>query len=443
MDEESKYTKRQLSKAVKKLAKMVNDKNKNEKTKRHSDMENMFRPVPKKLSVRQVSHLSGRKASPLIKKIKEMGDLDRKEKVDQVIDFFTFPTIKYDKEADRYVQELIGANAGLLDYYHKRMNGYFGFEHPLPKKKGEHTVPMPKENQKIIRQQKKDITGKKTKEEKVEKKQEAKQEKPTSVFDATATKTWILDWECVTFKEGYFTVWSPSSSNIHFKPLNVQAKESTGALNYLRQYLKKKLPPIFCTIVGKHNRLTINDPVRLNEAIQAFAKEARQHAAKVKRNTSTPQPSRMSFKQAMSKARQMTASDFRKYKSKFIDLLVDLQDEHYKVIPCVERLAHSNSDTMEFAFMFSIKDRSGKVLIVHENVNPDRSTLLFTILEKDYMKCVRSLYDFLQSAEINKRSTLRNADFELDELGVCWYGSINHDEFNSWVWKIRFYKNNK
>lgn len=443
MEGKTKYTKTQLSKAAKSLAKTAKEKIRNEKTKRHSDTKNMFRPVSKKLHVRLVSPLSGRKASPLIKKIEKMGDLDRKEKVDQVIDFFIFPTIKYDKEADRYVLKLIGANAGLLEYYHKRMNGYFGFEHPLPKKKGGRTVPVPKENQKIIRQPKKDNTGKQTKEEKVEKKQEVKQEKPTSVFDATSTKTWILDWECVTFKEGYFTVWSPSSSNIHFKPLNVQAKESTGALNYLRQYLKKKLPPISCTILGKHNRLTINDPVRLNEAIQVFAKEARLHAAKVKRNTSTPQPSGMSFKQAMSKARQMTASDFRKYKSKFIDLLVDLQDEHYKVIPCVERLAHFNSDTMEFAFMFSIKGRSGKVLIVHENVNPDRSTLLFTIIEKDYMKSVRSLYDFLQSAEINKRSTLRNADFELDELGVCWYGSINHDEFDSWAWKNRYYKNNK
>ena len=247
----------------------------------------------------------------------------------------------------------------------------------------------------------------------------------------------------MTFKEGFFIVWSPSSSNNQFKPLNVYARESTGSLNYLRAYLKKRLPPIFCTIEGKHNKLIINDPVRLNEAIQVFAKEARQHAVKVKRNTSTPQPSRMSFSQSMSKARQMTARDFQKYKSRFINFLVEYQDEHYKVIPCVERLAHSGSDTMEFAFMFTLKCRSGKLLIVHENINPDRSTLLFTIREENYMKKVQSLYDFLQSAEINKRSALRSADFELNELGVSWYGSINHDEFENWAWKIRYYNNNK
>ena len=277
----------------------------------------------------------------------------------------------------------------------------------------------------------------------IPKKGKGKPKNTVSVFNATATKTWVLDWECVTFKDGYFTVWCPSSSSVRFKPLNVYAKESTGALNYLRAYLKKKIPPIYCTIEGKHNKLVISDPVRLNEAIQFFAREARQHAVKVSRNASTPQPLRMSFSQAMSKARQMTASDCRKYKSRFIDFLVDLQDERYKVIPCTERLAHSGSDTMEFAFMFTVKCRSGKLLIVHENVNPDRSTLLFIIKEDNYMKNVRSLYDFLQSAEINKRSAIRSEDFEFDELGVDWYGSINHDEYDNWSWKIKYYKNSK
>jgi hypothetical protein len=45
---------------------------------------------------------------------------------------------------------------------------------------------------------------------------------------------------------------------------------------------------------------------------------------------------------------------------------------------------------------------------------------MFTIREENYMKSVRSLYDFLQSEEINKRSALRDRDFELDELGVGW-----------------------
>lgn len=434
-------SKQEMGKAIKSFAKMVNAKvnKEKEKTKRHTDLKGMFKPITKKVKVKLVSALPHKNASPVKKKIDEMGALDSIEKIDKVIDLFVFPTIKYDREADQYVLKRIkGANQ--IEYYHKRMNRYFGFEHPMPKKKKMHVEPEQKYKKEHARQRQQPVVSRT---ETAQKPNIVEPEKAIPLFNATATKTWILDWECVTFKEGYFTVWCPSSSSIHFKPMNVYAKESTGALNYLRAYLKRKIPPIYCTIKGKHDKLVINDPVRLNEAIQVFAKEARQHAVRVKRNASTPQPSRMSFSQALSKAQQMSASDFRKYKSRFIDFLVDLQDEHYKVIPCVERLAHSGSDTMEFAFMFTMKCRSGRLLIVHENVNPDRSTLLFTIREDNYMKNVRSLYDFLQSAEINKRSALRSEDFELDELGVGWYGSINHDEFESWSWKIKYYKNNK
>lgn len=438
MAKKSKWSKGEIGKAIKSFTKMVNAQYSRHTT-RHTDTKNMFRPISKTVAVRLVSPLPQRGSSPVRKKIEAMGTLDSIEKIDNIIDLFTFPTIKYDREADSYAQKQLKGNAELQEYYHRRMNGYFGYEHPMPKKEAR-VVPDPKERRKVARQpQKQNPSNPKRTQQPPKPEHEA----PIPVFNATTNRTWILDWECVTFKEGYFTVWCPSNCNIHFKPLNFFAKESTGALNYLRAYLKKKLPPIFCTIENKYHKLTINDPVRLNEAIQVFAKEARQHAVRVKRNTTTPQPTRMSFSQAMSKARQMTADDFRKYKSKFIDFLVDFQDEHYKVIPCVERLAHSGSDTMEFAFMFTGKCRSGRLLIVHENVNPDRSTLLFTIRENDYLKSVRSLYDFLQSAEINKRSALRSEDFELDELGVGWYGSINHDEFESWAWKVRHYKNYK
>ncbi len=440
MEEKPKLTKKQIIQAAKNLAKMAKEKAKNEKTKRHTDMNNMFKPVSKKLHVRLVSPPPVKRLSPIVKEIDEMGSLDSIEKIDKAIDFFMFPTIKYDKEADLHIQIKLRNDAKMLDYYHKKMNGYFGFEHPLPKKKGEQRLPEPKEKRRESKQPRMKVV---VMPEKERNKEEAKVESTAPVFEAIETKTWILDWECATFKEGYFTVYSPNGGSIHFEPLNVRAKESTGALNYLKMYLKKKLPPIFCTIVGKHGKLKINDSVRLNEAIQIFAKAAKQHAAKVKRNTVTPQPAQMTFNQAMSKAQQMSASDFRKYKSKFIDFLVDLQDEHYKVIPCVERLAHTRSDASEFAFMFSLKCRSGRILVIHENVNPDRSTLMFTIREENYMKSVRSLYDFLQSEEINKRSALRDRDFELDELGVGWYNSINHDELENWKWNIKYYINHK
>ena len=91
----------------------------------------------------------------------------------------------------------------------------------------------------------------------------------------------------------------------------------------------------------------------------------------------------------------------------------------------------TDSDITECAFMFSIECTSDKVLIVHENVNPDRSTLIFLVKKETYDKNIREIYDFLQSPEINKRSSLREKIVDIRKAGILRYRSINHDEMYS------------
>ncbi len=57
----------------------------------------------------------------------EIGVLDSVEKIDKTIDLFIFPTIKYDRDADYYAQKQIKV-AELLEYYHKKMNGYYSYK---------------------------------------------------------------------------------------------------------------------------------------------------------------------------------------------------------------------------------------------------------------------------------------------------------------------------
>ena len=262
---------------------------------------------------------------------------------------------------------------------------------------------------------------------------EEKTDVENNSFDILQKKDWILDWSCVRFKDGYIVVSTPLDDKVKFKTKAFPLKGSIEAFNYLKDYLNDRLSPVHCT-VEKMN-LTIYDQIRLNEAIVKFATASRQRGITSAGSSPTKRiaPVQMSFKQALSKAKQMTEEEFKKYKSKYIDYLITLQSKNYKVIPCVERLAHSNSDNTEYAFMFSIECSSGKILIVHENVNPDRSTLLFLVREQDFNRSIREIYDFLQGAEINKRSSLRDRSIEIKNAGIVSYRSINHDDICSVV----------
>jgi hypothetical protein len=262
-----------------------------------------------------------------------------------------------------------------------------------------------------------------------------------SSFDIFKKKEWILDWKCVRFRNGMMIVSAPLDGSVRFKPKAVHLPGAMEAYNYLTSYLSDRLAPIHCSV--EKMELTIYDTIRLNEAIQKFATASRQKGISIVGNTSSSKisvPQQMSFNQALSKAKQMTAEEFQKYKSEYIDYLVKQQSKRYKVIPCVERLAYRDSDTMEYAFIFSIQCKSGDILVVHENVHPDRSTLLFVVKQDNYDQAIRAIYDFLQSAEINKRSSLRDRNIEIKQSGVEHYRSINHDYFYSWSKVIKNYK---
>lgn len=269
---------------------------------------------------------------------------------------------------------------------------------------------------------------------------EEKTDVENNSFDILQKKDWILDWSCVRFKDGYIVVSAPLDDKVKFKTKAFPLKGSIEAFNYLKDYLNDRLSPVHCT-VDKMN-LNIYDQIRLNEAIEKFATASRQRGITTVGSSPTKRitPVQMSFKQALSKAQKMTEEEFKKYKSEFIDFLVTQQSKKFKVIPCVERLAHSTGDTTEYAFMFSIECKSGNILIVHENVNPDRSTLLFVVKRENYDKAIRAIYDFLQSAEINKRSSIRSGDIDKGQVGIESYNSINHDNLYSWQKVITNYK---
>lgn len=260
-----------------------------------------------------------------------------------------------------------------------------------------------------------------------------------SSFSIMRKQEWILDWKCVKFKNGYFVVVPPVDESVKFKPQAFSKPGVIESYNYLKDYLNDRLAPVRCSV--EELKLTIYDTIRLEEAIAKFATASRQRGIKSSGTHTNARfaPQQMSFKQALSKAQKMTAEEFEKYKSEYINHLVKLQSKKYKVIPCVERLSHANNDMTEYAFIFSIECRSGNILIVHENVNPDRSTLLFWVKEKTYDKSIREIYDFLQSAEINKRSSLRGGGIDVGNADIIKYKSINHDEIWSWKKAIRTY----
>lgn len=250
--------------------------------------------------------------------------------------------------------------------------------------------------------------------------------------------TWILDWNCVEFKQNHIVVTPPTDNSVQFNTTTIQTPNSIEAFNYLKDYLKERLSPIHCTIKGKS--LEIFDQIRFNEALRLFIKSYKQNGISVGSQSSPNFKIHNSFDNALAQSSRMTEEEFFKYKSEYINYLVSIQSKKHKIIPCVENLSHTTGDTFEYAFIFSAKCKNGDFLIVHENVNPARSTILFVVKKNGYDDSIRLIYDFLHSAEINKRSNIREKNLKIDNPNIVKYASLDHNFISEWKAYLLYYR---
>ncbi len=243
-------------------------------------------------------------------------------------------------------------------------------------------------------------------------------------------KTYKLHWEAVSFGNG-FLIYAPDiwEEGIKISPLKYYNKDLKESYNFLRDYLQTKLPDIRCTV--RDGKLYLVDKLQLEKAILKIKanKDIWLHPIdtdEAKISISNVYP--FSFKKSYDTAALLTPEFFKKYKSHYIDFLVNKQLENYRIVPVVERLEHNNSKTDEEAFIFTLNTSVEEELcIVLENVNPARATIIFCILRKGYKKTLHNIYDFICSTEVNKRSRLHSNFYILDYMGVLRYKCVNHD----------------
>lgn len=373
--------------------------------------------------------------------------ISTKAKIDLIAQYFKFHKEELTPIIECWIQYIIIGKEKLSYYKNLMINIYPGYSIIARQAKNINIFNLSERRQRCIEKFSKrllDYLDKNDVEKNLLNKTDSKnnllEKKGRSSFNILQKREWILDWNCVMFKRGHIVIYARQDLGFKFSPTEISVSKSMESFNYLKKYLNERLSPVRCEIVGF--KLRIIDRINFDDAIQQFATAARQGIIRTGdgRTKVISSPQSMSFSQALSKAKQMTEEEFRKYKSKYIDFLVTEQSKQHKVIPCVERLAHANSDTTEYAFMFSIECSSGRILIVHENVNPDRSTLLFLVKKEDYNRSIREIYDFLQSAEVNKRSSLRDRSLEIKNASIDSYRSINHDDLYSWKQTISIYK---
>ena len=258
------------------------------------------------------------------------------------------------------------------------------------------------------------------------------------------TETFTLKWSEVRFYNRYF-IFEPQLGNRIGKnkitPLRVDDYRCKPSFNYILTYFQDRLPGISYTITTEF-KVELGSKPLFEAALSYLTKEQARIDAGVSVMSSAGRitaVTKRSFESALSKAATMKPEDFKKYKSKFIDFLVEQQMDEYKVVPVSENVSHSRSSYEEASFIFTAKSWDGRVFIIIENVNPDRSTLLFKVELDMYMTALHAIFDYIQSDVINKRSAIRDGEIDFGNIGILAYWTFNHDSYIDWMYRLKSY----
>lgn len=259
-----------------------------------------------------------------------------------------------------------------------------------------------------------------------------------SIFNTTFT----LQWSDVKFYNRYF-IFEPQlgkrTGQNKIKPLRVDDYRCKPSFNYIVSYFQDRLPDIPYSV-------TIDFKVELKSKplFEAALADLTREQARVDTGVSIRSSAgrivsfeKRSFQSALSKAASMKPEEFRRYKSKFIDFLVGHQMDEYKVVPVSENISHSRGSYDEASFIFTAKSWDGHLFIIIENVNPDRSTLLFKVRREMYMTALHTIFDYIQSEVINKRSAIRDGEINFGNAGIVTYWTFNHDSYIDWMYRLR------
>lgn len=259
-----------------------------------------------------------------------------------------------------------------------------------------------------------------------------------SIFNTTFT----LQWSDVKFYNRYF-VFEPQlgkrTGQNKIKPLRVDDYRCKPSFNYIVSYFQDRLPTIPYSVTIDF-RVELKSKPLFEAALADLTREQARVDAGVSVKSSTGRIvsfEKRSFQSALSKAASMKPEEFRRYKSKFIDFLVGHQMDEYKVVPVSENISHSRGSYDEASFIFTVKSWDDRLFIIIENVNPDRSTLLFKVERDMYMTALHTIFDYIQSDVINKRSAIRDGDISFGNASIVAYWTFNHDSYIDWMYRLR------
>ena len=201
---------------------------------------------------------------------------------------------------------------------------------------------------------------------------------------------------------------------------------SRSAFNDIKAHFKIQFPELEIHIKG--GKVVFNDAKRFNELISSLRIPTK--STFIPDLEITPKSYVMNYFEGASN--QEIKNYIIQLRQKYLTYLCTKHLDGYKIKYTIEWRSTYDNDYIENAFLFTISESRFYNIIVYENTEYDRSSIVFYVDPMEYDKAINAICGYFSSREINKRETLASYYVNFKDSGIKRFKRVYHTDYNQW-----------
>ena len=234
----------------------------------------------------------------------------------------------------------------------------------------------------------------------------------------------IFSWDNIIFYDGRVEI-----NDEHHTVVGVYyISASKWAFNSLKLHFKLKFSDLEIQVVK--GKVVFNDEKKFIDVITSVTTS--------KNPTFIPDLELTPKKQVIQYFKNASNDEIKNYilelKQRYLTYLCAKHKDKFRIRYTIERRVTYESETeyVENAFLFTISEASRYIILVYENAEDSRSSIVFHVRSEQYDQAVNNICNYFTSNECNKRETLAEYYVAFKGSGIIKYQRIYHNDFNSW-----------
>ena len=232
----------------------------------------------------------------------------------------------------------------------------------------------------------------------------------------------VFSWDNITFCDGKIEI--RDDDNILVGTYKLE--DSSCAFNDIKAHFKIKFSELEIHI--KRGKIVFNDAKRFKELIISLKVPTK--------STFIPDLEITPKKEVIRYFDAASNQEIKNYiihlRQQYLTYLCTMHLDGYKIKYTIEWRSTCDNDYIENAFLFTISESKVYNIIVYENTEDDRSSIVFYVNPLEYEKAINAICGYFSSREINKRETLASYYVNFKDSGIKRFKRIYHTDFNQW-----------